>query len=60
MRVAGVERSRGYNGRRWGQSVQGFVDRGRTWASVLFFFFFWPCHVAYRILVPQPGIEPGQ
>ena len=40
MRVAGVERSRGYNGRRWGQSVQGFVDRGRTWASVLFFFFF--------------------
>ena len=24
-----------------------------------FFFFFWPCHVACRILVPQPGIEPG-
>ena len=22
------------------------------------FFFFWLCHAAYRILVPQPGIEP--
>ena len=22
------------------------------------FFFFWPNHVAYRILVPQPGIKP--
>ena len=21
-------------------------------------FFFWPCHAAYGILVPQPGIEP--
>ena len=24
----------------------------------LFFFFFWPCHMACKILVPQPGIEP--
>ena len=25
----------------------------------LFFYFFWPCHVACRILAPQgPGIEP--
>ena len=23
------------------------------------FLFFWPCHMAFRILVPQPGIEPG-
>ena len=23
-----------------------------------FFFFFWPCLEAYRILVPRPGIEP--
>ena len=23
-----------------------------------FFFFFWPCHAASRILVPQPGINP--
>ena len=22
------------------------------------FFFFWPPHLACRILVPQPGIEP--
>ena len=22
-------------------------------------FFFWPCHLACGILVPQPGIEPG-
>ena len=22
------------------------------------FFFFWPCHVTFGILVPQPGIEP--
>ena len=20
--------------------------------------FFWPCHVAYGILIPQPGIKP--
>ena len=24
----------------------------------MFGFFFWPRHAAYRILVPQPGIEP--
>ena len=24
----------------------------------LFFFFFWPCHTAHRILVPLPGIKP--
>ena len=23
------------------------------------FFFFWPCHMACRLLVPQPGLEPG-
>ena len=23
-----------------------------------FLFFFWSCHVACEILVPQPGIEP--
>ena len=22
------------------------------------FFFFWPCHEACRVLVPQPGTEP--
>ena len=27
-------------------------------ASFSSFFFFWPCHVACRILVPWPGIEP--
>ena len=25
---------------------------------LLFIFYFWPCHVACGILVPQPGIEP--
>lgn len=25
---------------------------------VLSFFFFWPCFVAYELLVPQPGMEP--
>ena len=25
----------------------------------LFFFFFWACHTACGILVPQPGIESG-
>ena len=24
----------------------------------LFFYIFWPCHMAYGILVPQLGIEP--
>ena len=24
----------------------------------LFYFSFWPCHTACRILVPQSGIEP--
>ena len=24
----------------------------------LIFFFFWPCHTAYRILIPQSGLEP--
>ena len=24
-----------------------------------FFFFFWLCRTAYRILVPQPGMEPA-
>ena len=23
------------------------------------YFFFWPCHVVFGILVPRPGIEPG-
>ena len=26
---------------------------------LFFFFFFWLCWAARRILVPQPGIEPG-
>ena len=26
--------------------------------EVYFYFIFWPCCGAYRILVPQPGIEP--
>ena len=25
----------------------------------IYIFFFWPCHRGCRILVPQPGIEPG-
>ena len=29
------------------------------WGSFSNFFFFWLCHVARRILVPWPGIEPG-
>jgi len=24
-----------------------------------FFFFFWPHHMAYEILIPQPDTEPG-
>ena len=28
------------------------------WALLLFFFSFWPCYVACKILVPQPGTEP--
>ena len=26
--------------------------------EVFFFFLFWLCHIAYQILVPQPGIKP--
>ena len=28
------------------------------WHEFAFFFFFWPCGVAFRIFVPQPGIKP--
>ena len=34
-----------------------FRERKRH-PSALLFFFFWPCHTACRILVPQPGIKP--
>ena len=27
--------------------------------KILLYLFFWPCHVAHGILVPQPGIKPG-
>ena len=27
---------------------------GLFWGSLLF----WPCHAAFGILVPQPGVEP--
>ena len=27
--------------------------------TMIFLFCFWPCHAAYRILVPSSGIEPG-
>lgn len=27
-------------------------------SCLFFFFFFWPCFVAYELLVPQPGMEP--
>ena len=34
-----------------------YVNMGKSVALTLIFFF-WPRHVACRILVPQPGIEP--
>ena len=34
--------------------IQCMIHVG-TW---YFFFFFWLCHMACRILVPQPGTEP--
>lgn len=37
---------------------------GSSWAQILFsmcsFFFFWPCHVACRILTLGPGTESGR
>ena len=30
-----------------------------VYSCLLTFFFFWPCHVACRILVPRPRIKPG-
>ena len=38
---------------RWGQGHGTEMDKEN-----LVFFFFWPCHAACGILVPQPGIEP--
>ena len=32
---------------------------GAVHLDVTIFFFFWPCHVACGILVPQPGVESG-
>ena len=34
-----------------------FID---LYVCLFFFFFFWPCHVACRILVPWSGIEPSE
>ena len=36
-----------------------FLYALRTISREFFFFFYWLRHLAYRILVPQPGIEPG-
>ena len=30
----------------------------RGFIFIFLFLFFWPCHATFRILVPQPGIEP--
>ena len=27
--------------------------------DIFFFFFLWPRHVAFSLLVPRPGIKPG-
>ena len=35
-----------------------FLSQGIPCLHFLFFFFFWLCDMPYRILVPQPGIEP--
>ena len=37
-------------------AINSFSSRDRF---VFVFVFFWPCHTACKILVPQPGIEPG-
>ena len=35
-----------------------FISRDSLSSFSFFFFFFWLCDMPYRILVPQPGIEP--
>ena len=40
----------------WKLTTWRFICRGFT---VFFYFIFWLHHVAYRIVVPQPGIQPG-
>ena len=43
----------------WASNLSG---SGTSWSALFWFFgcffFFWLCHVASRILVPAPGIEP--
>ena len=34
------------------------LAQGNSAVCLSFFFFFWPCHAACGILVPQPGIKP--
>lgn len=36
-----------------------FTYDARQCQGEVFCFFFWPCHVAYRILVPDQGMNPG-
>ena len=40
---------------RGGWYIYLFID----WFLTLFFFSFWSCHMACRILAPWPGIEPA-
>ena len=43
----------------WIASVDGHPASGGVFLFNLFFFFhFWPCCMAFGILVPRPGIEP--
>ena len=41
----------------WGRL--GSMDKKACWATLYFFFFFWPRLAACGILVPGPGIEPA-
>ena len=44
-------------GRREEEKCVEVMSFGSFFFSVFLFFFFWPLHMAFGILVPQPGIE---
>ena len=45
-------------GTAWRIGIQERLTFPRVPFEPFFFFFFWPCHTACGILVPQPGIKP--
>ena len=44
---------------RWKAAREIKITRGCEEVLFYFLYFFWPCHMTFGTIVPQPGIKPG-